>query len=224
MQDEIRDAALAANRPLEEITLVAVSKTHSADAVRAAVAAGLHHFGENYLQEALEKIAACADLPITWHYIGAIQANKTRPLAEHFHWVHTVDRLKIARRLNEQCPAGKRLNICLQINIDRDPNKAGIMAEEAEELLQAARQLENLQVRGLMTILHADSNAADGYQRLAALFSRLAPLGGDCWDSMSMGMSADFQAAIRAGATHIRVGSAIFGSRQALNQPPREST
>ena len=223
MQDEIRTAALAANRQPEEIVLIAVSKTHGADAVRAAAGAGVHDFGENYLQEAVDKIAACADLPITWHYIGAIQANKTRMLAENFHWIHTVDRLKIARRLNDQCPANKQLNICLQVNIDRDPGKAGVMVEDAQALLQASLMLKNLRVRGLMTILHTDTDAADGYQRLAAAFAQLTPVAGDNWDSLSMGMSGDYQAAICAGATHIRVGTAIFGSRTTANKPTQES-
>jgi PLP dependent protein len=215
VQQVIRDAAVAANRPPDDITLIAASKTRNASTIRAAAAAGVMHFGENYLQEALDKITTCADLSLTWHFIGAIQTNKTRALAENFHWVHTVDRPKIARRLNDQCPHDKLLNICLQINIDRDQNKAGVMVEEAADLLEATLSFPKLQVRGLMTILHPDSNPADGYKRLADLFSELSPSAGSHWDSLSMGMSGDIADAIGAGATHVRVGTAIFGPRQA---------
>lgn len=192
---------------------MAASKTQTAGAVRSANAAGISHFGENYLQEAIEKVSDCADMPITWHFIGAIQGNKTRQVAEHFDWVHTVDRQKIAHRLNDQCPAGKRLNVCLQVNIDEDPNKAGVLPDQASGLLVSVRDLDNLNIRGLMTILHPQTDPADGYGRLSKLFQELGPHAQGQWDSLSMGMSGDCEAAIAAGATHVRVGTAIFGPR-----------
>lgn len=221
---EIERAAVAAGRDPGTVTLVAVSKTQSAAAVRAAAAAGLTHFGENYLQEALQKIADCAELNLTWHYIGAIQSNKTRAVAENFDWVHTLDRQKIARRLNDQCPAGKRLNVCLQVNVDRDPNKAGVSPDAAAELLEAAADMENLNLRGLMTILHPRTDPTDGYEKLAELFAELRPGNDHSWDSLSMGMSGDYRSAISAGATLVRVGTAIFGPRQTPGKTTQVST
>jgi pyridoxal phosphate enzyme (YggS family) len=212
---EIAAAAEACGRDPGHVELIAVSKTQSAAAVRAAAAAGCRSFGENYPGEAAAKQDDLGDLDVTWHYIGAIQANKTRILASRFAWVHTVARAKIARRLSEQMEPGHTLNVCLQVNVDRDPNKAGVDPAETAALLAEVRALPNLRVRGLMTILHPDSPARGGYERLAEIFHSLRDLAPEPWDTLSMGMSADFRDAIAAGATHVRVGSAIFGARPA---------
>ena len=182
--------------------------------MRTAASGGLMHFGENYLQEALPKIEATRTLGLTWHYVGAIQSNKTRDLAENFDWIHTVERLKVARRLNDQCPSGKVLNVCLQVNVDGDPNKSGVAPDAVDELLQAASDLPNLQIRGLMTILDPQSEPAASYQRLESLFAGVRRPVPAVWDTLSMGMSSDYPAAIAAGATHVRVGTAIFGPRK----------
>jgi len=211
-------AARRSGRDPADVHLLAVAKTHPDDAVRRAAAAGCTDFAENYLQEAVTKITALADLALTWHYIGAIQSNKTRQIAEHFDWVHTVSRHKIAERLSAQCPSGKLLNVTLQVNIDADPGKGGVEPAAAEELLAAAGGLPNLRLRGLMTILHRDSEPAAGYQRLAALFAQLRPAAPACWDTLSMGMSGDFPAAIAAGATQVRIGTAIFGPRITVHE------
>lgn len=218
MEAEIQAAAAHARRDRASIRLIAVSKTQPVAAIRSAHAAGIDNFGENYLQEAVPKIVHCADMQVTWHYIGAIQSNKTRVIAENFDWVHTIDREKIARRLNDQCPGGKRLNVCLQVNVDADPNKAGVRPQDVAQLLAAAADLENLAVRGLMTILHPDTEPEQGYQRLQQLFQQLASSANDQWDTLSMGMSGDYVQAIAAGATCIRVGTAIFGPRILSNQ------
>jgi pyridoxal phosphate enzyme (YggS family) len=207
-------AARQAGRDPRHVTLIAVSKTQPADRVRAMFAAGCRDFGENYLDEAVAKQDALADLPITWHYIGAIQSNKTRPLAARFHWVHTVAREKIARRLSEQLPPGRTLDICLQVNIDQDPRKAGVDPAGTADLLQAVQALPGLRVRGLMTLLDAHAPPAEGYGRLARLFETLRPFATGPWDTLSMGMSGDCAAAVAAGATHVRIGTALFGARQ----------
>jgi len=196
--------------------LIAVSKTQDAESIASVHACGVSDFGENYIQEALSKIRALAVLPLTWHFIGRLQANKTRDVAGHFHWVHTVDRLTIARRLNEQVPAGRRLEICVQLNVDRDPGKGGLAIEDqeaVEALVRFIQSLGRLRLRGLMTILDKATPPSVGYARLSAEFNRLAPIAGGHWDTLSMGMSADFEAAIAAGATHVRIGQAVFGRR-----------
>lgn len=227
---EITEAARAVRRDPATVGLIAVSKTKPPAAVLEALGSGQQDFGENYVQEAVEKIrevavlAARAHPPLprepVWHFIGAIQTNKTRDLAAHFQWVHTVDREKVARRLNEACPEGRVLNICLQVNVDRDPNKAGVMPEAARALLEACLPYPRLAIRGLMTILDPLRPPEEGYNRLRELFDTLADSGLDPermagWDTLSMGMSADFPAAIAAGATLVRVGTAIFGAREA---------
>lgn len=211
---QIATAAVAAGRQPSEVRLIAVSKTHSAEAVRAAAAAGLSDFGENYLQEALPKIEATRSLTLTWHYVGAIQSNKTRDLARHFDWIHTVERLKVARRLSEHCPSGKILQLCLQVNVDNDPNKSGVATDELDTLFAATVALPNLQIRGLMTILDPTSEPMASYQRLQTLFSKLRQPVTGVWDTLSMGMSGDYAAAIAAGATYVRIGTAIFGPRR----------
>ncbi len=215
---DIDRAARAAGRSPDAVRLIAVSKTKPAVDVIAALDAGQRDFGENYLQEAETKIAevrrARPDAAPVWHFIGAIQSNKTRAIATHFDWVHTVSREKIARRLNDQRPEGSRLAICLQVNVDGDPNKAGVAPEETAGLLAACRSLERLDVRGLMTILDPGTDPGTGYGRLRSLFDNLADSAPPCWDTLSMGMSGDYREAIVAGATQVRVGTAIFGARE----------
>ena len=209
----IREAAQASQRNLQDIGLLAVSKTKPADAVREAHAAGLRDFGENYLQEALEKQAALSDLPLIWHFIGPIQSNKTRPIAEHFDWVHSVDRLKIAQRLSDQRPAHlPALNICLQVNVSLEASKSGCSPEELLALARAISALPNLRLRGLMAIPEATDDVAAQH----AAFARLRQLRDDLalnLDTLSMGMSHDLEAAIAEGATWVRIGTALFGAR-----------
>ena len=212
----IATACQRAGRGVEEVTLLAVSKTFGADAVRAAAAAGQRAFGENYIQEGVEKIAALRDLGLTWHCIGTIQSNKTRLVAEHFDWVHTVDRLKIAERLSAQRPADRPpLNVCIQVNIDGGANKSGVAPGEALALARAVAALPQLKLRGLMSIpeIAPDFEASRAVHAGArALFDQLNADGLGL-DTLSMGMSDDLEAAIAAGSTMVRVGTAIFGSR-----------
>ena len=212
----IATACQRAGRGVEEVTLLAVSKTFGADAVRAAAAAGQRAFGENYIQEGVEKIAALRDLGLMWHCIGPIQSNKTRLVAEHFDWVHTVDRLKIAERLSAQRPADRPpLNVCIQVNIDGGANKSGVAPCEALALARAVAALPQLKLRGLMSIpeIAPDFEAARAVHASArALFDQLNADGLGL-DTLSMGMSDDLEAAIAAGSTMVRVGTAIFGSR-----------
>ena len=212
----IATACQRAGRGVEEVTLLAVSKTFGADAVRAAAAAGQRAFGENYIQEGVEKIAALRDLGLMWHCIGPIQSNKTRLVAEHFDWVHTVDRLKIAERLSAQRPADRPpLNVCIQVNIDGGANKSGVAPGEALALARAVAALPQLKLRGLMSIpeIAPDFDAARAVHASArALFDQLNADGLGL-DTLSMGMSDDLEAAIAAGSTMVRIGTAIFGSR-----------
>ncbi|MBP6665705.1 MAG: YggS family pyridoxal phosphate-dependent enzyme [Ottowia sp.] len=212
----IATACQRAGRGVEEVTLLAVSKTFGADAVRAAAAAGQRAFGENYIQEGVEKIAALRDLGLMWHCIGPIQSNKTRLVAEHFDWVHTVDRLKIAERLSAQRPADlPPLNVCIQVNIDGGANKSGVAPGEALALARAVAALPQLKLRGLMSIpeIAPDFEAARAVHASArALFDQLNADGLGL-DTLSMGMSDDLEAAIAAGSTMVRIGTAIFGSR-----------
>ena len=216
----IADAVQAAGRARNEVHLLAVSKTFPAQAVLEAMATGQTAFGENYLQEALDKIVNVAqaqpEARVEWHFIGPIQSNKTRPIAANFHWVHTVERLKIAQRLSEQRPPELGpLNICLQVNISGEASKSGATEAELPELARAVAQLPNLRLRGLMAIPEQATGAAQ--QRAA--FARLRQLHdalraeGLALDTLSMGMSGDMAAAIAEGATIVRIGSAIFGAR-----------
>ena len=209
----IRAAAQASGRDLDGIGLLAVSKTKPAAAVREAFAAGIRDFGENYLQEALEKQAELSDLPLIWHFIGPIQSNKTKPIAEHFAWVHSVDRLKIAQRLSEQRPSSlPPLNICLQVNVSAEDSKSGCAPAELAALALAVSQLPNLRLRGLMAIPEPTDDVAA--QRTA--FARLRELRDGLplpLDTLSMGMSHDLDAAIAEGATWVRIGTALFGAR-----------
>lgn len=209
----IREAAQASGRDPQEVRLLAVSKTKPAAALHEAFACGQRDFGENYLQEALAKQAELGDLPLTWHFIGPIQSNKTKPIAEHFAWVHSVDRLKIAERLSAQRPAGlPSLNVCLQVNLSFEPSKSGCSPEELPALAAAVAELPNLRLRGLMAIPEPTEDRAA--QRAA--FARLRELrdGLDLdLDTLSMGMSHDLEAAIAEGATWVRIGTALFGAR-----------
>ena len=209
----IREAAQAAARDPDEVHLLAVSKTQPAEAIRHASAAGLGDFGENYLQEALDKQAELADLPLTWHFIGPIQSNKTKAIAEHFDWVHSVDRLKIAQRLSAQRPASlPPLNVCLQVNVSGEASKSGCEPQEVASLAKEIAALPRLRLRGLMAIPEPTEDPAE--QRAA--FARLRQLQEALdlrLDTLSMGMSQDLEAAIAEGATWVRIGTALFGAR-----------
>lgn len=214
--DRMAAACHAAGRRATEVSLLAVSKTFPATAVAEAFRAGQRAFGENYIQEGVEKIAALRDLPIEWHCIGPIQSNKTRLVAEHFDWVHTVDRLKIAQRLSEQRPSDKApLQVCIQVNVDAGENKSGVSPADALALAQQVALLPGLRLRGLMCIPEPAPDfvaACAVLTRVRALFDALNKESLDL-DTISMGMSADLEAAIQAGSTLVRVGSAIFGGR-----------
>ena len=214
----IRQACVQAGRSPDEVTLLAVSKTQPAQAVRDAVAAGLHEFGENYVQEALDKMAALPDLRarLTWHLIGPLQSNKTRVVAEHFDWVHSVDRLKIAQRLSDQRPKGLApLNVCLQVNVSGEATKSGVAPGELLDLAQAVAALPGLRLRGLMSIPEPTEDLAAqraAHRALHALWEQLRAAG-LALDTLSMGMSADVESAIAEGSTLVRVGTALFGAR-----------
>ena len=216
VRERIRVACAAYGRAPEDVTLLAVSKTFGPDAVQAAHAAGQTAFGENYIQEAVEKITALRHLPLQWHCIGPIQSNKTRLVAEHFDWVHTVDRLKIAQRLSEQRPqALPPLQVCIQVNVDGGSTKSGVAPEDALALATAVAKLPRLQLRGLMCIPEPASDFVANcavLKRARGLFDVLNAEGLKL-DTLSMGMSADMEAAIASGSTMVRVGSAIFGER-----------
>ena len=216
VQAQMAAACQTTGRTPGSVQLLAVSKTWGPDAVRQAHAAGLTAFGENYIQEAVDKITALRDLPLVWHCIGPIQSNKTRLVADHFDWVHSIDRLKIAQRLSEQRPEHlPPLQVCIQVNVDGGDTKSGVSPEELPALAQAVAALPRLQLRGLMTIpepaetpeqmraVHAQAQAL-----LESLRQQGLPL-----DTLSMGMSADMTEAIAEGSTMVRVGTAIFGRR-----------
>lgn len=216
-------ACRAAGRDVGDVSLLAVSKTFGAEAVAQAYTAGQTAFGENYIQEAIQKISQLRHLtepPLQWHCIGPIQSNKTRLVAEHFDWVQTVDRLRVAQRLSEQRPPGlPPLQVCLQINVDGGPTKSGVRPEEALTLAQEVARLPGLRLRGVMSI----PDYAPDFIAACAVFSRVKAVfdalnaEGLALDTLSMGMSADLEAAIHAGSTLVRVGSAIFGGRPRPN-------
>ena len=223
VRERVAAACASAQRPVNEVTLLAVTKTFGPDAVREAFAAGQSAFGENYIQEAVEKIALLQDLPLEWHCIGPIQSNKTRLVAAHFHWAHTIDRLKVAQRLSEQRPEGlPPLQVCIQVNVDGGTTKAGVAPEGALELAQEVARLPRLALRGLMTIPEpAPDFAAQKavHLKAKALFDELRAAG-LALDTLSMGMTADLEAAIGAGSTMVRVGTAIFGGRKTHHETP----
>lgn len=216
VHERIRNAALAAGRDPQQVQLLAVSKTRSADELREAIACGERRFGENYLQEALAKIAALQDEVLEWHFIGPIQSNKTRDIASHFAWVHSVDRAKVAQRLNEQRPeALPPLNVCIQVNISHEDSKSGVMPAEVLSLAQEISALPHLRLRGLMAIPAASEDPAEQAAAFAAMQELMQTLNqqGFALDTLSMGMSGDMEAAIAHGATMVRIGTDIFGAR-----------
>ena len=211
----IQAACAAAGRDPEAVTLLAVSKTRGADEIAALADQGQRHFGENYLQEALDKMPALAGRDLVWHFIGPLQSNKTRDVAARFDWVHSVDRAKVARRLNDQRPAAlPPLNVCLQVNVDDEDSKSGLPLAEVPALAAAFQEWPRLRLRGLMAIPRAD--AEDGnraaFRRLAMTLSHLRNTM-PALDTLSMGMSADYPVAIEEGATLVRIGTALFGPR-----------
>jgi pyridoxal phosphate enzyme (YggS family) len=213
---QIQAACQAAGRAPNSVQLLAVSKTWGPEAVRQAHAAGLSAFGENYIQEAVDKITDLRDLPLEWHCIGPIQSNKTRLVAEHFDWVHSVDRLKIAQRLSEQRPAElPPLQVCIQVNVDGGHNKSGVSPQELPALAQAVNALPRIRLRGIMTIPEPSETEAQMravHAQAKALYEALRQQGLPL-DTLSMGMSADMAAAIAEGSSMVRVGTAIFGQR-----------
>jgi pyridoxal phosphate enzyme (YggS family) len=216
VRQQIQIASVAAGRTAEAVKLLAVSKTMPAQAVREAYAAGQIAFGENYIQEGVDKRAELADLPLEWHCIGPIQSNKTKLVAENFAWAHSLDRLKIAERLSAQRPAHlPPLQICLQVNVDGGANKSGVSPKDLLALAQAVAKLPQLKLRGLMTIpepAENESAARAVHHQAKALFDSLNAAGLNL-DTLSMGMTADLEAAIAEGSTCVRVGTAIFGLR-----------
>lgn len=220
VRERLRVAALAAGRAPASLTLIAVSKTQGTEAMATLAALGQQDFGENYLQEALDKQAALATLPLHWHFIGALQSNKTRAVAEHFSWVHTVDRAKLAERLSAQRPrALGPLKVCLQVKLDPEETKAGVTPEDLAALAEVVRGCPGLELQGLMALPAPRVGfeaQRESLARLPALASALPPTA----TVLSMGMSDDLEAAIAAGATHLRLGTALFGPRA----PKRKST
>lgn len=213
VSERIRAAAEAAQREAGSVHLLAVSKTKPAQAVREAYAAGMRDFGENYLQEALGKQAELTDLPLSWHFIGPIQSNKTRAIAENFAWVHSVDRLKIAQRLSEQRPADlPPLNICIQVNVSGEASKSGCTPADLPALAEAISALPRLKLRGLMAIPEPTDDRAEQDAAFATVRDLQASLDLGL-DTLSMGMSHDLESAIAQGATWVRIGTALFGAR-----------
>jgi pyridoxal phosphate enzyme (YggS family) len=216
IQITIEQSTLDAHRPLNSVKLLAVSKTKPVSDIVQAYKAGQRLFGENYGQEGVEKIQMLQSLDdIEWYFIGPLQSNKTRLVAENFDWVQAIDRLKIAKRLNDQVIPNKKLNVCIQVNIDDDENKAGIDVNELHDFAKAINELPNLRLRGLMTIPKANQSQAQqtaSFEHMAALFNNLKKQYSSV-DTLSMGMSGDMQNAIDNGSTMVRIGSAIFGLR-----------
>lgn len=217
LRDKIRLAAAKFQRDNTSINLLAVSKTHTAAAIEQAYAAGLVNMGENYLQEALEKQAQLTHLPLVWHFLGAIQSNKSKEVAENFSWAHAVDRLKIAERLSRQRPPElPPLNICLQVNISAEASKSGCSPSEITQLAQQVEQLANLRLRGLMVIPQPSDDFAQQrawFHQTKELLTQINQHLTTPMDTLSMGMTGDMEAAIAEGTTWLRIGTAIFGSR-----------
>ena len=216
VRSRIRRAAVAADRDPAAITLVAVTKAQTAETIREAATAGVTDFGENYLQEASAKMDRLADLGLRWHFIGGIQSNKTRAIAERFDWVHSIDRLGIARRLSEQRPHhAPPLDLCIQVKLLPEPNKGGVEAGDIRPLAAAAAQLPRVRLRGLMCIPPPQADRAAERAVFARLRTLLEELNasGHKLDTLSMGMSGDFESAVAEGATLVRIGTALFGSR-----------
>ena len=222
VRNRIETATRDAGRNVDSVTLLAVSKGHSANSIRAIAEAGVRDIGESYLQEALGKIEALRDVPLTWHFIGRLQANKTKVIAGHFDWVHGVERLKIAERLSEQRPFhAPPLNVCLQVNIGGEGSKGGVTVAELPALAAAVGVLPRLKLRGLMCIPPDEDDPTRQRMWFTAMRRALEELNvaGAGLDTLSMGMSGDFEAAIQEGATIVRIGTALFGER-----PPATNT
>ncbi|MGH8462466.1 MAG: YggS family pyridoxal phosphate-dependent enzyme [Stenotrophobium sp.] len=220
LRTRIAEACKTAGRAPESVRLLAVSKNFSARAIQQAMAAGQREFGENYLQEALGKIAQLPREGIHWHFIGPIQSNKTRSIAEHFDWVQSVDRLKIAQRLAEQRPASlPPLNVCVQVNISGEETKSGCAPDQAETLCRAVAQLPGLRLRGLMAIPAPAADADDPvpFRRLREIYENLRNSGLPL-ETLSIGMSDDYAAAIAEGSTMVRIGTALFGRRETRDE------
>ena len=216
VRSRIRHAARGAGRDPDSITLIAVSKSKPAESVREVATAGVTDFGENYLQEAILKLDELADLPLHWHFIGGLQSNKTRAVAERFHWVHSIDRFSVARRLSEQRPFhAAPLNLCIQVAVVPEPTKGGVDPGDLSALAAKTADLPRVALRGLMCVPPPQPTAAAEravFAQLRALKERLNAEGHHL-DTLSMGMSGDFESAIAEGATHVRIGTALFGSR-----------
>lgn len=215
----IADSCKIAQRNPQEVTLLAVSKTKPAEAIKEAYQAGQIDFGENYLQEALQKIEALKDLPLSWHFIGSIQSNKTRPIAENFDWVHTLSSLKQARRINDQRPADlPPINACIQVNISKESSKSGVSVEETADLAKEITKLKHIHLRGLMAIPVATDDIDVQRQAFRSMSDLLSELNeqGLSLDTLSMGMSGDLAIAIEEGSTMVRIGTAIFGKRESM--------
>lgn len=217
LQATLSQIAAAQKADNQTVTLIAVTKSQHIDYIKESIKAGQRIFGENYVQEAVDKIKALQDYDLEWHFIGPIQSNKTKPIAEHFDWVQSVDRLKIAERLNDARPADRpRLNICLQVNVSGEASKSGVTPDEVAELARQVASLPRLHLRGLMAIpeaIHDEAEQRKAFRVMKNLFEQLKQQG-YALDTLSMGMSGDFKAAIAEGATHVRVGSALFGERK----------
>jgi PLP dependent protein len=216
VRSRIRQAATAAGRDPGAVTLVAVTKAQTAETIRLAATAGVTDFGENYLQEALPKMDRVADLPLRWHFIGGIQSNKTRAIAERFDWVHSIDRLSVARRLSERRPFhAPPLNLCIQVELVPEATKGGVPPGEIGRLAAAAAALPRVRLRGLMCVPPPQANEAVARAVFARLRTLLEELNasGHKLDTLSMGMSADYESAIAEGATMVRIGTALFGDR-----------
>jgi len=216
VKERVNAACIVNGRSPNSVTLLAVSKTKPIEMLREAERHGLKQFGENYADEAKEKIQQRPALKSEWHFIGRIQSNKTKSIAQHFAWIHTVDRIKVAKRLASHCPENKILQILLQVNVDSDENKGGIEAGKIDELIKYVLSEPNLNLRGLMTILSRETDPQKGYSKLRDLFNHLQETYAQelhNWDTLSMGMSNDLEVAVKCGATIVRVGTDIFGSR-----------
>ncbi len=216
ISDLLHQAAIEAGRDPSDVRLLAVSKKQPLEKIREAAAAGQRAFGENFVQEGVEKIEALSDLDLTWHFIGHLQSNKTRVVAENFDWVHTIDKLKTARRLSDQRPPGlPPLNICIQVNVDDESSKSGVAPGALPALAAACARLPNLRLRGLMCLPAVRSEFEDQRVPFAALRRLAEELRRDGieTDTLSMGMTADYRAAVLEGATIVRIGTALFGER-----------
>lgn len=216
VQERIVHAAQTNNRPVDDVLLVAVSKKHPAQAIETAYENGQRHFGENYLQEALDKIELLPLPGLVWHFIGPVQSNKTRAIAENFQWVHTIDRLKVAQRLSDQRPDGlPPINVCIQINIDDEESKSGIDQQGIESLALAIDNMPNIALRGLMAIPRKTDTDHGAFIQMRTLFNQLKNTHKFAhFDTLSMGMSGDLEIAVSNGSTIVRIGTDIFGARE----------